>query len=59
MGKVETLNPRDSEPAADWPELLAHLEDFYGDDFFDRDNDVVCYRLHPHWMTVFADDPAR
>ncbi|MCX4472517.1 pyridoxamine 5'-phosphate oxidase family protein [Micromonospora sp. NBC_01655] len=58
-GKVEILNPRDGEPAADWPDLLAYLKDFYGDDFFDWDNDVVYYRLHPHWMTVYAPDIAR
>ena len=55
-GTVETLNPRDGEPAADWPDLLAYFKSFYGEDFFDWDNDVVYYRLHPHWMTVYAAD---
>ncbi|MEO3795858.1 pyridoxamine 5'-phosphate oxidase family protein [Nonomuraea sp. B10E15] len=55
-GTVEILNPRHGEPAADWPDVLAHLKDFYGDDSFDWDNDVVYYRLHPHWMTVYAPD---
>ncbi|WTW96706.1 pyridoxamine 5'-phosphate oxidase family protein [Streptomycetaceae bacterium NBC_01309] len=55
-GTVETLNPHGGEPAADWPELLAYLKEFYGDDLFDWDNDVVYYRLHPHWMTVYAPD---
>ncbi|MEV6140361.1 pyridoxamine 5'-phosphate oxidase family protein [Nocardia sp. NPDC051990] len=58
-GTVEILNPEDGEPAADWPDLLAHFKDFYGDDFFDWDNDVVYYRLHPHWMTVYASDIAK
>ncbi|MFI6063366.1 pyridoxamine 5'-phosphate oxidase family protein [Streptomyces sp. NPDC051286] len=58
-GTVEILNPRPGEPAADWPDLLAYLKDFYGDDFFDWDNDVVYYRLHPHWMTVYAPDIAK
>ncbi|MFI7461084.1 pyridoxamine 5'-phosphate oxidase family protein [Nonomuraea sp. NPDC049646] len=58
-GRVETLNPQDGEPAADWPALLAYLKDFYGADAFDWDNDVVYYRLHPSWMTVFAPDPAK
>ncbi|MFD0852561.1 pyridoxamine 5'-phosphate oxidase family protein, partial [Actinomadura adrarensis] len=58
-GKVEILNPQDGEPAADWPELLAYLKDFYRDDAFDWDNDVVYYRLHPHWMTVYAADIAK
>lgn len=55
-GTVETLNPLGGEPAADWPELLAYLKEFYGDDLFDWDNEVVYYRLHPHWMTVYAPD---
>ncbi|WP_371784970.1 pyridoxamine 5'-phosphate oxidase family protein [Streptosporangium subroseum] len=55
-GTVEILNPQHGEPAADWPDLLVYFKDFYGDDFFDWDNEVVYYRLRPHWMTVFAPD---
>ena len=58
-GTVEILNPEDGEPAADWPHLLAYFKDFYGDKAFDWDNDVVYYRLHPHWMTVYAPDIAK
>ncbi|MEH1127397.1 pyridoxamine 5'-phosphate oxidase family protein [Micromonospora sp. CPCC 206061] len=58
-GKVEILNPLDGEPAADWPYLLTYLKDFYGEDLFDWDNDVVYYRLHPHWMAVYAPDFAK
>ncbi|MEU7899917.1 pyridoxamine 5'-phosphate oxidase family protein [Nonomuraea sp. NPDC049152] len=58
-GTVETLNPQDGKPAPDWPDLLAYFKGFYGDDFFDWDNDVVYYRLHPHWMTVYAPDIAK
>ncbi|MFI6983956.1 pyridoxamine 5'-phosphate oxidase family protein [Embleya sp. NPDC050154] len=58
-GRVEILNPREGAPAADWPDLLAYFKDFYGDDLFDWDNDVVYYRLHPHWMTVYAADVAK
>ncbi|MET8312351.1 pyridoxamine 5'-phosphate oxidase family protein [Micromonospora sp. NPDC005173] len=58
-GKVEVLNPQDGEPAAGWPDLLAYLKDFYGDNFFDWDNDVVYYRLHPDWMTVYAPGIAK
>ncbi|MFH9352414.1 pyridoxamine 5'-phosphate oxidase family protein [Kitasatospora sp. NPDC017646] len=58
-GTVETLNPHNGEAAADWPELLAYFRDFYGHDTFDWDNDVVYYRLHPHWMAAFALDPAQ
>lgn len=58
-GTVETLNPADGEPAADWPDLLAYLTSFYGSDAFDWDTDVVYYRLRPHWMTVYAPDAAK
>lgn len=56
-GHVEVLNPAGAAPADDWPELLAYVQDFYGRDAFDWDEDVVYYRLHPHWMTVYAPDP--
>ncbi|MGW1458172.1 pyridoxamine 5'-phosphate oxidase family protein, partial [Streptomyces albidoflavus] len=41
---------------ADWQELLAYLKDFYDDDAFDWNREVVYYRLNPHWMTVYAPD---
>lgn len=58
-GTVETLNPEDAAPAPEWPGLLAYLKDFYGADAFDWDREVVYYRLRPHWMAVFAPDPAK
>jgi hypothetical protein len=58
-GTAEVLNPQDGPPAADWPDLLAYFKRFYGDDAFDWDKDVVYYRLHPHWMTVYAPDLAK
>jgi hypothetical protein len=54
-GTVEILSPS----AADWPELLAYLKDFYGDNAFDWENEVVYYRLQPHWMTAYAPDVAK
>ncbi|MFB4310208.1 pyridoxamine 5'-phosphate oxidase family protein [Actinomadura sp. GTD37] len=57
-GTVEVLNPEDGGPAADWPDLLAYFKDFYGAGAFDWDADVVYYRLRPHWMSVYASDPA-
>ncbi|MCP3805036.1 pyridoxamine 5'-phosphate oxidase family protein [Allokutzneria sp. A3M-2-11 16] len=53
-GTAEVLNPEGGEQSADWPELLAYLKDFYGEDGFDWEKDVVYFRLHPHWMTVYA-----
>ncbi|GAB3672173.1 hypothetical protein GCM10027589_41550 [Actinocorallia lasiicapitis] len=58
-GTVEILNPEEGEPAPDWPELLAYFQDFYGADAFDWEKEVVYYRLHPHWMTVYAPDVAK
>lgn len=58
-GTVEILNPPDGQAVADWPELLAYYKDFYGEDAFDWDNDMVFYRLHPSWMTAFAFDAAK
>lgn len=58
-GTVEILTPEGSEPAADWPELAAYFKDFYGEDAFDWNEEVVYYRLHPHWMTVYAPDLAK
>ena len=58
-GTVEILNPEAGEPVADWPDVLAYLKGFYGEYAFDWDNDVVFYRLHPHWMTVYAPDVAK
>ncbi|WP_149259263.1 pyridoxamine 5'-phosphate oxidase family protein [Actinomadura sp. K4S16] len=58
-GTVEILNPPGGEPAADWPDLLAYFKGFYGEDAFDWDNDIVYYRLRPHWMAVYAPDFAK
>jgi hypothetical protein len=58
-GTVEILNPADGEPAADWPDLLAYFKQFYGDNAFDWDKEVVYFRLHPQWMTVYAPDVAK
>ncbi|MBO3737377.1 pyridoxamine 5'-phosphate oxidase family protein [Actinoplanes flavus] len=55
-GTVEVLNPLGGAPAADWPELLTYFQDFYGADAFDWELEVVYYRLHPSWMTVYAPD---
>jgi hypothetical protein len=33
---------------------LGYFKEFYGEDAFDWDEGVVYYRLHPHWMTVYA-----
>ncbi|WP_405146030.1 pyridoxamine 5'-phosphate oxidase family protein [Nocardia salmonicida] len=58
-GTVEVLNPLGGELCAEWPQLLAYFQDFYGDDAFDWDSEVVYYRLRPHWMTVYAPDITR
>jgi Pyridoxamine 5'-phosphate oxidase len=57
-GNVEILNHAGREPAAGWPDLLGYFKACYGENAFDWDNEVVFYRLHPHWMTVYAPDVA-
>jgi hypothetical protein len=56
-GVVETMNPAVGDPDPGWTELCAYLQVHYGDDAFDWDNEVVYYRLRPHWMTVYRGDP--
>lgn len=58
-GTTDILNPERGTPDAEWPDLLAYFQDFYGDDAFDWDNDVAFYRLRPHWLTVYAPDFAK
>lgn len=58
-GTAEILNPEGGVPAPGWPDLLAYLKGFYGENAFDWDREVVYYRLHPHWMTVYAPDVAK
>ena len=58
-GEAEILNPLDGEPAPDWPDLLAYFKDFYGAGAFDWEAEVVYFRLHPHWMTVYAPDVSK
>ena len=58
-GTVQVLNPADGPAAADWPELLAYFQEFYGANAFDWENEVVYYRLQPHWMTAYAPDVAK
>ncbi|UWE12956.1 pyridoxamine 5'-phosphate oxidase family protein [Actinacidiphila bryophytorum] len=58
-GTAVALNPLDAPASPDWPPLLAYLKDFYGADAFDWSAEVVYYRLDPHWMTVFAAEPAQ
>jgi hypothetical protein len=41
------------------PDLLAYFQGFYGADAFDWVNEVVYYRLQPHFMTVYAPDVAK
>jgi hypothetical protein len=38
--------------------MLAYLQDFYGAEGFDWQNEVSDYRLEAHWMTVYAPDVA-
>lgn len=55
-GTVDELNRLEGDPSPVWPELLDYLREFYGDDAFDWEREVVYYRLEPHWMAVYAPD---
>jgi hypothetical protein len=57
-GTAVPLNPLNAPASPAWPALLAYLKDFYGAEAFDWSAEVVYYRLEPHWMAVFAADPA-
>ena len=57
-GALQILNPAGGVPAADWPDLLAYFQDFYGAKAFDWQNEVTYYRLQPNWMTVYAPNVA-
>lgn len=57
-GTVVLLNPADGVPAEGWPDLLAYVQDFYGAEAFDWENEVSYYCLEPRWMTVYAPDVA-
>ncbi|MCW2911912.1 MAG: hypothetical protein JWL68_6701 [Actinomycetia bacterium] len=56
-GRVEELNPEAAPPDPQWPAILDHLTQHYGSSPLSW-GDVVGYRVRPHWMVVFAADPA-
>ncbi len=56
-GQVEVLNPPGAPADPDWPAILEHLTRYYGSSPLSL-GDVVYYRIRPHWMVVFAADPA-
>lgn len=53
-GTVETLNPAGGPHDPEWPGVLDHLTDHYGESPLGW-GDVVYYRLRPHWMVAYAD----
>jgi hypothetical protein len=55
-GAAEVPSPRDSEPTADCPQLLAYVRGFRGDDAFDGDADVVFSRPRPRRRAVSAPE---
>ncbi|HWE89684.1 MAG TPA: pyridoxamine 5'-phosphate oxidase family protein [Pseudonocardiaceae bacterium] len=57
-GHAELLNPADGPEDPQWPSVLAHLTEHYGQSPSEW-GDVAYYRLRPSWMVVFAGDPAK
>jgi Pyridoxamine 5'-phosphate oxidase len=55
-GTAELLNPPECPVEPDFSSTLSHLTDHYGESPLIW-GDVVLFRLHPHWMVVFAASP--
>ncbi|GDY31146.1 pyridoxamine 5'-phosphate oxidase family protein [Gandjariella thermophila] len=53
-GTVEVLNPEHGPDDPEWPGVLAHLTDHYGESPLNW-GEVVYYRLTPSWMVAFAN----
>jgi hypothetical protein len=51
-GRVEVLNPEGGPDDPEWPAILRHLTDHYGQSPYTF-GEIVYYRLVPTWMTVF------
>lgn len=51
-GRVEVLNPEGGPDDPEWPAILRHLTDHYGQSPYTF-GEIVYYRLVPSWMTVF------
>lgn len=53
-GTVDVLHPSGSSEHPEWPGVLEHLTDHYGESPLGW-GDVVYYRLRPRWMVAYAD----
>jgi hypothetical protein len=58
-GAAHLLNPKDGPADPAWPEVVAHLTAHYGESPANWEDDIVYYRLDPHWMIVYASDPEK
>lgn len=55
-GAVEVLNPAEGPAHPDWPGVLEHLTQHYGESPLNW-GEVAYYRLRPHWMVAYAMEP--
>lgn len=55
-GQAVELNPIGKEFDPQWPAILEYLTDHYGESAFSWD-EVVFYRIEPHWMVAYSVDP--
>lgn len=56
-GQAVELNPTGREFDPQWPVIRDYLTDHYGESAFSWD-EVVFYRIEPHWMVAYSVDPA-
>ncbi|GAA4904414.1 pyridoxamine 5'-phosphate oxidase family protein [Streptomonospora salina] len=58
-GAAVPITPKDAEDpeASGWPAVLEHLVAHYGESPMNWGDDIVYYRIDPHWMTAYCIDP--
>lgn len=58
-GQAVELNPIGRESDPQWPFILDYLADHYGESTTASSwDEVVFYRIEPHWMVAYSVDPA-
>lgn len=55
-GTAEQLYPGEHP---DWPAIETHLTEHYGSSPVTWGDNIVYYRVRPHWMVAYAFDPTR
>jgi Pyridoxamine 5'-phosphate oxidase len=58
-GTAEVLHPTEGAAHPAWPAILDHLTRHYGQSPLGFGDDVIYYRVQPHWMVAYASEPNR